>query len=73
MTQKSTDRAKKFIKDNYKTIKVYIDSEDYPGLESRAKEKGYDKINPYIKSLLQEDGALPKRDIPDPGIRVAKL
>ncbi|MDY5246414.1 MAG: hypothetical protein SPJ50_02210 [Ligilactobacillus salivarius] len=46
---------REYIKDTYKTVKVYIREEDYPAIIEHMKNKGYTKISGYIKDLIEND------------------
>lgn len=47
--------VREFIKETYKTVKVYIREEDYPAIVEHMKNKGYTKISGYIKDLIEND------------------
>lgn len=47
--------VREYIKDTYKTVKVYIREEDYPAIAEHMKNKGYTKISGYIKDLIEKD------------------
>ena len=47
--------VREYIKETYKTVKVYIREEDYPAIVEHMKNKGYTKISGYIKDLIEND------------------
>lgn len=47
--------VREYIKDTYKTVKVYIREEEYPAIVEHMKNKGYTKISGYIKDLIEND------------------
>ncbi|MDU3287390.1 hypothetical protein [Enterocloster bolteae] len=47
--------VREYIKETYKTVKVYIREEDYPAIIEHMKNKGYTKISGYIKDLIEND------------------
>ena len=47
--------VREYIKETYKTVKVYIREEDYPAIVEPMKNKGYTKISGYIKDLIEND------------------
>lgn len=55
---KETNRneyVREYIKDTYKTVKVYIREEEYPAIIEHMKTRGYTKLSGYIKDLIQAD------------------
>mgnify|MGYP007063238624 CR=1 FL=1 len=47
--------VREYIKETYKTVKVYIREEEYPTIIEHMKARGYTKISGYIKDLIQAD------------------
>lgn len=47
--------VREYIKETYKTVKVYIREEEYPTIIKHMKARGYTKISGYIKDLIQAD------------------
>ena len=47
--------VREYIKETYKTVKVYIREEEYPAIVEHRKNKGYTKISGYIKDLIEND------------------
>lgn len=47
--------VREYIKETYKTVKVYIREEDYPAIVEHMKNNGYTKISGYIKDLIEND------------------
>jgi len=68
-----------WIKENKETIKVQVPKGKKAIIEEHRKNKGYTSTNQYIIDLIDADlraDAEPvtnKRDLPEPGIKVAKL
>lgn len=55
---KDTNRneyVREYIKNTYKTVKVYIREEEYPAIIEHMKARGYTKLSGYIKDLIQAD------------------
>lgn len=52
---KRTNEIKQYIKDNYKTMKVYIREDEYTLIEEHMKQKGYEKFGTYVKDLIAKD------------------
>ena len=51
-----TEYFKEYVKDNYKTVKVYIAKEDYEKIEKHLKTINPKiKMSGYIKSLIEKD------------------
>lgn len=53
-----TDRneyVREYIKEAYKTVKVYIREEEYPAIVEHMKQQGYTKMSGYIKDLINRD------------------
>lgn len=51
------DYVREYIKEKYKTVKVYIREEEYPDIIEHMKARGYTKLSGYIKDLIQKDMA----------------
>ena len=49
------ESVREYIKETYKTVKVYIREADYPAIVEHMKNKGYTKISGYIKDLIEND------------------
>ncbi|MEW4413834.1 hypothetical protein [Clostridium sp. AN503] len=53
-----TDRneyVREYIKEAYKTVKVYIREEEYSAIVEHMKQQGYTKMSGYIKDLINRD------------------
>lgn len=50
------DYRREYNKTAYKTVKVYIPTEDYPAIESYIRGRGY-KVSEYLKALIDADMA----------------
>ncbi|MCM1364852.1 MAG: hypothetical protein NC122_10120 [Faecalibacterium sp.] len=48
------DYHREYNKAKYKTVKVYIPTDEYPKIEEYIKNKGF-KVSEYMRKLLEED------------------
>lgn len=48
---------REYNKEVYKTVKVYIREEEYPGIIKHMEKQGYTKLSGYIKDLIAKDMA----------------
>lgn len=55
MPKERNDYVREYIKDTYKTVKVYIREEEYPEIIEHMKARGYTKLSGYIKDLIAQD------------------
>ena len=53
--KKRTEYVREYIKETYKTMKVYIKEEDYAKINQHMKSKGYNKFSGYVKELISKD------------------
>ena len=72
-----------WIKENKETIKVQVPKGKKAVIEAHRKKKGYKSLNQYVNDLIDTDlradeqaataDQRKKPDLPEPGIKVAKL
>ena len=44
-----------YCKEKYHRVPLDLKKEDYDQMQKRAKEKGFEKVNAYLKDLIKKD------------------